>query len=138
MLINGRTYFRLRRHIDLYWKVDVQKFGQKGKILDLSLSGLKMEIFGDLVLKSTDKNKTIIYLNSAEIPNLPAEGKIRWFKPISDGKGYVCGISFIKPSSGYPPQWRKWMEDNIAQLADAADNKIIGNYLDFEKDPDIK
>jgi hypothetical protein len=131
MVMNARSNFRLRRQIDIYWKVDEQQFAHKAKIHDISLSGIKMEVGKEF----KPQDKLVLLLSCPDIPELPKKARLKWSKAVATTGGYVCGVYFVKENAGidHTAAWKKWMEDHMAQLADASDNKIISKYLDFEE-----
>lgn len=125
MMINNRDYFRLRRQIDLTWSVPSQRVEGKGKIFNISLSGMSFET--DRLFNP--EHGMDISFSSAEIPALPPKGKLVWFKKVGESNShYQCGIKFFKDST-LNQKWIKWMDDNIQKLADIGDNKILNHYL---------
>ena len=91
----------------------------------MSSSGMSFETDR---LFSPEHGMSILF-KIAEIPSFPAKGKLIWFKKVGEGKNhYHCGIRFLKDGT-FNRGWIKWMEDNIQQLADTGDNKILNQYL---------
>ncbi len=71
-MLESRQNFRLYKHIDMTWSIPTQNIEGKGKIFNISLSG---------VLFETDKafkpdHGLIVHLHSAQIPSLPQKGKL--------------------------------------------------------------
>jgi hypothetical protein len=128
---NLRNHYRLKKQIDVYWKVDETKLAQKGKIHDLSLAGLKFETGRGF----TPKEDVVFFLDCPDIPALPRRAKLKWFKSASIQGSYMCGASFVKDKGiEFGPAWKAWMDENISQLGDAQDHKILGKYLDHDQD----
>jgi len=124
-MINNRDYFRLRRLMDVSWFISEQNIEGKGKIFNISLSGILFET--DRLF--TPEHGMSISFKSEEIPPLPLKGKLVWFNKVGEGNShYQCGVKFFKEST-YNQKWIQWMDDNILKLADIADNKILNHYL---------
>jgi hypothetical protein len=126
-MINVRNHFRLRKQVDVYWKADEHKLANKGKILDISITGMKFAITTTTSMKAG----TLMFLECADIPALPKHAKLKWCRALPGTKNLVCGVSFIKENSDYAPGWKAWMEANMAKLADVSNPKILGKFLDF-------
>jgi len=127
-VINKRDSFRLREHIDIGWSIPEQKIEGKGKIFNISLTGMSFET--DKLFQPDHGMK--MSFSATGIPSFPTMAELVWFKRAGEGKKhYQCGIRFSKDCQ-MNPKWIKWMEDNIQKLAEAGDNKILRNYLSSE------
>ena len=121
-MINNRQSFRLRKQFDVTWSIPDQKIKGEGKIFNISLSGL---------LFATDK---LFVPEHGLIISFPSSGKLTWFSRKSKtGKAYyLCGVKFLY-GANFSSAWGQWMEDNILEMADTEDSRVLNRYLTTEE-----
>ncbi len=124
---DGRRHFRLRRHVDVEWSIEAQGLKGKGKIYNISLSGIAFET--DKPFKASQA--VVFQLTSSELKFLPAQASLRWWRPVmSWGRGYLCGVVFVVDViGGNDPQWEQWIKDTYDQLAETKDPVILKKFL---------
>lgn len=124
-MLENRQSFRLRQQIDLDWSVTDQKTDGKGKIYNISQTGLLFET--DRLF--APEHGLTVSLNCQESPALPEKGKLVWFRKVGENKShYLCGIRFSSDDAS-DVSWTKWMEESVLKLAEVGDTHILGRYL---------
>lgn len=126
-----RKSFRLKHWMEVEWSLPGTPFKGLGKIYNLSITGIKLEIDQRLDKPLSQR----LSLRVPSIPALPHSAEIMWAKPRGDNKGLLCGARFLEHLT-VNGEWKAWMESNILKLAEASDNMILKKYLGHAEEED--
>ena len=123
----NRKHFRLKRYMDVAWRVSNHREGGEGIILNISQSGALLQT--DHVFVPQDD--TVVALEASPGTELPFGGKqakIVWFRRISAPQPRCqCGLEFI--TNRYDKELNEWLEEEVTRISQASNVNILNNYL---------
>lgn len=126
--MEGRRHLRIRQFIDATWSMPGEDIAGQGKIINLSASGLLLQI--DSSFKPLDHCVLSIIpeIIEEQPPFLNRKGKVVWFRKIQTPHySYQCGLEFLK-DHGYDRELNNWIERKTDQLTKATNVSILNNY----------
>jgi hypothetical protein len=115
---NGRKNRRQKSDaVDLVWLVEGRRLAGKGRLIDISLTGLCVEVSSTSC--PVQAGLTLV-LQIPKIPAAPKRARLRWYRRVAQRSSvYLCGLVFLPPCD---QAWRDWVAAYIGeQDARAAD-----------------
>ena len=125
-----RRHLRLRQHMDVHWSLDGKEVSGKGTILNVSLSGVFMQL--DKVFEVPDECTLSLFIELHGHQALLAEqqGKIVWFRRVNASEPfYQCGVEFVDKGLGLDQRLELWLRGKITELSEITDANILNNYV---------
>lgn len=124
--MKNRTYFwlhdprrslRIREHIPILWHVQDPPLKGRGRIVNISTSGMMIEASGDIPSQNPSLFQ-IQCLNPKFKDNLPTSGRMVWSKKRSfPPHTFLCGIEFVEPSPNVIQTLRERIQQAIVRMA---------------------
>jgi hypothetical protein len=111
MIDDVRKHKRLEVELDLTWSIESQNLSGPGKLLDVSVPGACFRMEEPFVAKAG----LIFTLDVPEIPAMPKQGRLRWYRKLPGRKPvFLCGVIF---EGGDTEAWNRWLDQTHAQPA---------------------
>lgn len=118
---------RIREITDIRWTVLGKDDQGRGKILNISSSGLLLQTDENF----NPRNQGTLFIDAPGAQPLefgPRKGKVVWMRRLSEGRqGFQCGVEFIKNSADKPLE--DWLDQKTRHLAEATDPNILNHYI---------
>ena len=110
MIDDVRRHQRLELELDVTWSIESQQISGIGKLLDVSVPGAYFRMTEPF----TAKANLIFTLETAEIPQLPKRGKLRWYRKLP-GRApvFLCGVIFEDHDAD---AWGAWLDQKLTEL----------------------
>ena len=127
-MLENRRHTRIREITDIRWAVLGQDASGKGKVLNISASGLLLQTDEHF----DPRNQGMLYIDAVEEKPLDfgaKKGKIVWIRRMPEGRlGYQCGVEFLK-TAGWDKPLHDWIDLKTSALAQAVNVNILNNYI---------
>lgn len=101
-----RKHPRAAKNCDFMWAGETGGRSGRGKILDVSLTGAKVQL--DQALTPGDSLSVVC----PSLPGLPPRARVRWCRPQLKSPAFLCGISFDERSVDE----RRWNDRALATI----------------------
>ena len=116
---DGRKHKRQKRDaVDLLWLVEGRQVAGKGRLVDISMTGLCVEMSGSAFPVQAGLT---VFIQIPDIPVAPKRARLRWYRRVAHRSSvYLCGLIFLPP---YDQAWAEWVSEYIGeQEARASDS----------------
>ena len=102
-----RKHARAAKNCDVMWAGETGGRSGRGKIVDISLTGTKLQL--DQQLKPGDGLSIVC----PTIPGLPSRGRVKWCRPqLNSSTTYFCGVVFEERSIDA----KRWNDRTLATV----------------------
>ena len=127
-MLENRRHFRLRKYLDVNWKVNGQEDVGEGTVLNISTSGLLFQT--DKVFQASDNCELSLELIPGEgRPVTIKKGKLMWFRRIrTPQERYQCGVQFLDKNA-FDKDFQQWLDEEITRLSEASNINILSNLV---------
>jgi hypothetical protein len=108
-MIEDRKHTRVRLEVDLAWAIESQGLSGRGQLVDVGVKGARIRIEQAFV----PKGHTLFSLHASEVPALPTQAKLRWFRRLRHQPADVlCGVTFLESRKGQNA-WTEWLDAQL-------------------------
>lgn len=110
-VFDGRKHQRQASDaVEVVWLIEGQQSAGKGRLIDVSLTGICVEISSTALQCRTD---VTFSLHIPQIASAPARARLRWYRRIeSHDTVFLCGLVFLRP---YAQAWLDWVSAYIGE-----------------------
>lgn len=108
---------RIEQQFAATWRMPRFNVGGSALILNLSAQGIALQLDREFPVH---RGPTIIRVQAAEIPDLPLEARLRWFRRharerFEPKKGFACGAIFVFREPDVEARWSAWFAEALAR-----------------------
>lgn len=126
-MLDNRRHLRIREITDIRWTVLGSELLGEGKILNISSSGLLMQV--DQHYNPHVKGKVYVDASGAEpLAFGPKKGRVVWTRRIESTNGFQCGVEFDK-NLPIDSRLERWLDQKEEELSKTTNANILNHFV---------